>query len=107
MARKTRGDGWEVIPANRSKKTPARTSSDAPGAQRIKIREETRNRGKRVTVASGFRLTAGDLKSLAKTLKSGCGAGGKQDAKTGTIEVQGAVGEKLAELLEAEGYVVA
>lgn len=109
MGRKTRGKGWELISAGPKKKGPGRrTQSAAPEAHGLKIREESRARGKGVTVIRGFKLTEPDLKALCKRLKNQCGSGGSIEAgdasEPGTIEIQGKQGEKLRELLEAEGY---
>ena len=100
--RATRGRGWELISAKRGGGSAARTTSDAPEAQSIKVREEKRAQGKVVTVAKGFRLTPGDLKKLGKQLKSSCGAGGTtlDDA----VEVQGHHREQVLKLLTDAGY---
>lgn len=78
-----------------------------PAQQTIKImREKSGRKGKVVTVLSGFVLTEADLKALAKTLKSLCGAGGttKVEDETQIIEVQGDHREKILEKLEGLGY---
>jgi len=111
MAKKTRGKGWELIPASRNSQFAKRSSSESPDSQRIKIRQEKRNRGKVVTVASGFKLTESDLKALAKKLKASCGSGGTshpgQNAnETGSVEVQGQHTDKVKELLKGMGYQV-
>lgn len=109
MPKKTKGQGWEVISASRTRQPYKRPNSESPGSQRIKIREEKRNRGKVVTVASGFKLTESDLKALAKKLKASCGSGGtahpeQSMSETGSIEVQGKHTDKVKELLTAQGY---
>lgn len=109
MAKKTRGQGWELISASRTGQPYKRPNSESPSSQRIKIREEKRNKGKVVTVASGFKLTESDLKALAKKLKASCGSGGKSNPgqsinDTDSIEVQGRHTDKVKELLAAQGY---
>lgn len=87
----------------------AEQPSTPPQQQTITLMRDKKGRkGKMVTVASGFALSATDLNKLAKTLKGMCGAGGTTKVEGGIqiIEVQGdhrdKVGEKLAEL----GYKV-
>jgi len=106
MGRRTKGKGWQLYTA-RGAGSPAsrRSQSAAPESQTIKVKEENRGKGKRVTVARGFQLTEADLKTLGKSLKAGCGAGGKADGEA--IEIQGSQTEKLKELLAAEGYKIA
>lgn len=111
MARKTRGKGWEFIPANPKPVKYQRNKSEAPESQKIKVKEERRNRGKTVTVCSGFKLTTPDLKKLAKSLKATCGSGGTanqaENAKdTGSIEVQGQHVDKVKSVLADLGYLV-
>jgi translation initiation factor 1 len=106
MAKKiTRGEGWELIPADRpdpDKKRPGWTA--APSEQTIRVREEKRAQGKVVTVASGFRMSEVDLKKLAKDLKALCGAGGT--AEGDAVEVQGRHVDKVAERLRRDGFYV-
>lgn len=83
------------------------SASLPPAQQNIKImREKSGRKGKVVTVLSGFVLTEADLKALAKTLKSLCGAGGttKIEDETQIIEVQGDHREKILEKLKGMGY---
>jgi translation initiation factor 1 len=78
-----------------------------PAQQDLRIRRETKGRGgKTVTVISGFVLTDSDLKALAKTLKSSCGAGGttKLEDDTQIIEIQGDHRDTVAEKLKELGY---
>ncbi|MDX1584168.1 MAG: translation initiation factor, partial [Thermoanaerobaculia bacterium] len=71
----------------------------SPGSQTIRVTiDRKRRRGKTVTVASGFELTAKSLKKLAKELKKKCGAGGS--AQGSEIEVQGEHVEKVSEMLQ-------
>ncbi|MBX3467638.1 MAG: translation initiation factor [Planctomycetes bacterium] len=106
MAKKiTRGDGWELIPAGGAEPDKKRPGWTAPPAeQRIRVREEKRAQGKIVTVASGFRMSEADLKTLAKDLKAHCGAGGT--AEGDTIEVQGRHQAKVVARLERAGFGV-
>ncbi len=86
-----------------------RKSSLPPQQQNLKImRDKKGRRGKIVTVISGFALTETDLKTLAKSLKNLCGAGGtaKNENAEQTIEIQGDHREKVAENLKAVGYKV-
>lgn len=106
MAKKiTKGEGWELIPANRpdpDKKRPGWTA--APSEQTIRVREEKRAQGKVVTVASGFKMSEADLKALAKELKALCGAGGTSEGDA--VEVQGKHVEKVAARLRRDGFNV-
>lgn len=80
-----------------------------PAQQNLRIERDKKGRGgKMVTVVSGFVLTEAGLKSLAKTLKTLCGAGGtvKNEAGEQIIEVQGDHRDKVAEKLRALGYKV-
>ncbi len=60
--------------------------------------------GKEVTLVEGFVGSNDDLKDLGKLLKSKCGVGGA--VKDGNIMVQGKFKDKVADLLEKEGYRV-
>jgi translation initiation factor 1 len=109
MAKKTRGKGWQLISNRRQAEFTKRTSSEPAETQRIKIREEKRNKGKVVTVASGFQLAENELKALAKKLKANCGSGGtvhmaRSPSENSTIEVQGRHCDKVKALLSKAGY---
>lgn len=100
------GHGWELIasPSAKPKGAPkARSKSEPPDQQRIKVRKEGRSGGKTVTIAQGFALTPKDLKALAKKLKSTIGVGGKSSEDR--IELQGNVVEKVVARLAAMGYL--
>jgi len=80
-----------------------------PAQQDLRVRRETKGRkGKVVTVISGFVLTEKDLKKQAKNLKNLCGAGGtaKNEESSQIIEIQGDHRERLAEVLQTQGYKV-
>lgn len=85
--------------------TSPRTSLP-PQQQNIKIMRDRKGRkGKVVTVASGFVLTAADLKALGKMLKTYCGSGGTVK-EGGIIEVQGDHRDRIGDKLTVLGYKV-
>lgn len=57
-----------------------------------------------MTLLKNLKLSAEDLKSLAKRLKQECGTGGT--VKDGMIEIQGEQRERIADLLLKLGYKV-
>lgn len=76
-----------------------------PGDQLLYVSIDRKGRGgKEVTLVEGFVGTPEDLKDLAKLLKNKCGVGGS--AKDGEILIQGKFKDKVAEILEKEGYGV-
>jgi translation initiation factor 1 len=84
-------------------------SSLPPEKQDLRIlRDKKGRKGKMVTVITGFALTEADIATLAKTLKTLCGAGGtfKSEAGQQVVEVQGDHREKVAEQLKSMGYKV-
>ncbi|MDR3351135.1 MAG: translation initiation factor [Prevotellaceae bacterium] len=80
------------------------TQTTLPAAQqKLVVTLDRRHRaGKQVTLVSGFAGSDDDLQTLAKTLKTQCGAGGT--AKDGEILLQGDFRDRLVTLLNAAGY---
>lgn len=75
-----------------------------PNQQTISIQREKKGRGgKQVTVLRGFQLSAKDLEKLGKQLKKRCGSGGTVKSG-GIIEIQGDHREKIAFLLQKQGF---
>ena len=71
----------------------------------LHVRRETKGRkGKGVTTVFGFHHTQKDLETLARDLKTLCGAGGT--VKGDVIEIQGDHREKIAGHLKGSGYKV-
>jgi translation initiation factor 1 len=71
----------------------------------VRVSRETKGRGgKAVTLVRRLPLDDAALASLAKRLRSACGAGGT--VKDGVIEVQGDHADRLVPLLQAEGWKV-
>jgi len=86
-------------------KTQPPIKSLTPAAQTIRVMvDKKRRRGKTVTVAAGFQLSPANLKTLQKTLKQLCGAGGT--AKENEIEIQGNHRAKIMSKLTELGYKV-
>ena len=71
--------------------------------QSLRISLDKKNRGgKIVTLITGFKGREEDITALSKLLKVKCGVGGS--AKDGEIIIQGDVRQKVAGILEKEGY---
>ena len=84
---------------------PAPLKSLPPQQQTVYLHRESKGRGgKTVTVVKKLVLSDNDLKALAKKLKQTCGTGGT--IKDGVIEIQGEHREKIAEVLNKQGYKV-
>ncbi|MBC7940493.1 MAG: translation initiation factor, partial [Chitinophagaceae bacterium] len=60
--------------------------------------------GKAVTLVRGLALDTQAMTGLGKRLRSACGAGGT--LKDGVLEIQGDHRDRVAGLLEADGFVV-
>lgn len=78
--------------------------SVAAAQQTIAIQREKKGRGgKQVTVMRDFQLSEKALAKLGKQLKKKCGSGGTVK-EGGVIEIQGDHRERLAELLQKQGF---
>lgn len=66
--------------------------------------DRKQRKGKTVTLVQGFVGNEGDLKELAKLLKTNCGTGGS--SKGGEIVIQGDLTDKIKNLLKKEGYKI-
>lgn len=84
---------------------PKKVVSAPPNTQTIRVwLDKKRRRGKKVSVARGFQLSAEDMKVLQKSLKKLCGAGGT--VKGNEIEIQGDHRDKIIAELSKLGYKV-
>jgi len=73
--------------------------------QELRVVLDKKNRGgKQVTLVTGFVGMTNDLKELGKLVKSKCGVGG--NVKDREIIIQGDLQNKVAQILEKEGYRV-
>jgi len=81
------------------KETPSTLENSA---QNLKIHLERYKGNKMASVIKGFIGSEGDLKELAKMLKSSCGVGGS--AKNNEIFIQGDHRDKILKLLTDKGY---
>ncbi|MDZ4710646.1 MAG: translation initiation factor [Saprospiraceae bacterium] len=89
--------------------SPQEREPDQPAAgtpypkQTIRISLDRKHRaGKEVTLLEGFELTALELESMAKKLKTQCGIGGSIDQ--GLILLQGDQRKKLPPMLQKMGF---
>ncbi|MFN3530620.1 MAG: translation initiation factor [Bacteroidia bacterium] len=74
-----------------------------PAQQQLRVMIDRKNRGgKEATLITGFIGSQDDLNQLAKSLKNKCGVGGS--AKDGEIIIQGALADKVLQLLLQMGY---
>ncbi|MBI9054841.1 MAG: translation initiation factor [Bacteroidales bacterium] len=76
-----------------------------PSKQKLSVYFDTKakKKGKQATLISGFVGSEGDLKDLAKTLKTKCAVGGS--VKDGDIIIQGDFRDKIVQLLTNQGYI--
>ena len=73
--------------------------------QNLIVQKSVKGRGGKVaTLVTGFIGKEADLESLGKMLKNKCGTGGS--VKDGEIMIQGDQRNKIAEILQKEGYKV-
>ena len=80
-------------------------AAPSPGDGVVRVSRETQGRGgKAVTLVRGLALDGAALAALGKRLRTACGAGGA--VKDGVVEVQGDHGERVVELLRADGFTV-
>lgn len=69
----------------------------------VRVSRESKGRGgKTVTLVRGLPLDAPTLATLAKQLRSACGAGGT--VKDGVVEVQGDHADRVLAWLAAQGF---
>lgn len=73
--------------------------------QKLKVVHDSKGRkGKTVTLITGFQSTPAELDTIARTLKSQCGAGG--GVLDNAIEIQGEHSEKVKKILTAMGFTI-
>ena len=73
--------------------------------QKLRVKLDTKQRaGKVVTLVDGFIGSTDDIETLAKQLKTKCGAGGS--AKDGFIIIQGDYRDKVVGWLKDWGYIL-
>lgn len=86
------GAGTRLVYSTGGDAGPVRADPPGPdsrpaGGKGIRLRLETRPGGRVVTLVLGLPGTDADIASVAKSLKSACGAGGT--VKDGVVELQG------------------
>ena len=97
------GCGWPAADCQCSK--PGAQEAEVPARITAKLRLEKAGRGgKSVTVIDGLPQNTDFLAELAGALKKSCGTGGT--VRTGAIELNGDVRERIRPLLTARGYTV-
>lgn len=101
-------DAGRMCPACRrpvAQCTCAQARPIAPSDGIVRVWRETKGRGgKAVTLVKGLPLDAAMLAKVGRQLKAACGSGGT--VKDGVIEVQGDHGERVIEMLKAQGHAV-
>jgi translation initiation factor 1 len=100
-------DSRLVYSTDRGRLKPKRPSVEnkITGDGIVRIRRETAGRrGSAVTTLNGVVGTEAELKALTKKLKRLCGSGGT--LKGTIIEIQGDHREKLATVLNEQGYTI-
>lgn len=71
--------------------------------QKLRVWHDSKGRkGKTATIVKGFVGSDETLKDLCKLIKSKCGVGGS--VKDGEIIIQGAIKERVKDILIKEGY---
>jgi translation initiation factor 1 len=81
------------------------TETLSKNQQKLYVSIDKKQRGgKEVTLVEGFIGSEEDLKELGKFLKSKCGVGGT--VKDMEVLIQGNFKDKIADLLQKEGYSV-
>ena len=87
----------------RKPKTKKKVRSLPASQQTAYLHRESKGRGgKVVSLVKNLQLNEKDLKALAKKLKRACGTGGT--VKDGVIEIQGEHRERMAGVLEKQGF---
>jgi translation initiation factor 1 len=105
MAEKLKGGKHWVLLSDQPEPEPEPERTLPPGDQRIRLSVEKRPFGKVATVISGLVLTAEELKTLSRGLKSACGRGGSVGGAT--VELQGDCRARAREWLESRGWGLA
>ncbi|MEQ1834042.1 MAG: stress response translation initiation inhibitor YciH [Candidatus Eisenbacteria bacterium] len=97
------GCGWPAVDCRCSK--PGTQNAEVHGPITARLRLEKAGRGgKAVTVIDSLPQNTDFLAELAGALKKACGTGGT--VRTGAVELNGDVRERVRPLLTARGYKV-